>query len=586
MFKQIKTLGKILKVIKPVLTKHSFIILIDILVSIVSIGIDIVFPLLVINLVIYKKAVDAIIINIIVLVIIKFGMNIVQGFIKNSAEAERKIINYKIEYLISVKILSVEYELTEKQKFLDLKSGACFAVKNYKSIDNLIQCMSNILCQIVILVVSGGYLIFSYPVLLILMVVGVMSQMYLNCSLNKKLGVYFEKLFPINRRFEWLNSLKMNLGRQKDIRLFDMKDMILRKIAKYNLSTCKIFGNMNDLTYKSVIKVNLVNIIVLYLGYALNGLNTVKGSLGIGEFLMLNELLRQISSVFNTIGDNVTSSMQLISYLEPLLNILDYKPISLCDNKIKSIETIELKNVSFKYPDAKDFVLKNVSFSIKRGEKIGIIGLNGAGKTTVVKLICGFYKPTEGEIFINGVSMNDYDWRQYISRICPVFQDFKIFDFTIKENIVLNEEYSSANLEKTLKESDLFEKVNTLSNHEDTLLGPQSFKDGIQLSGGEQQKLAIARAMYRDGDMYIFDEPNASLDPMAEYNTYKQYNKMIKDSIAIFISHRMITTRFCTKILTVENGNITNFDTPENLLRQEDSLYCKLFSMQKEQLNV
>lgn len=113
-----------------------------------------------------------------------------------------------------------------------------------------------------------------------------------------------------------------------------------------------------------------------------------------------------------------------------------------------------------------------------------------------------------------------------------------------------------------------------------------SLKDGIQLSGGEQQKLAIARAMYRDGDMYIFDEPNASLDPMAEYNTYKQYSKMIKDSIAIFISHRMITTRFCTKILTVENGNITNFDTPENLLRQEDSLYYKLFSMQKEQLNV
>lgn len=170
---------------------------------------------------------------------------------KRVAELERKLINYRMEYLLSCKILSLDYELTENQVYLDLKSGASFAVKNYKTIDHLIQNLSQLCCQAVLLVVSGIYLLFAYPILLILILIGTVGQIYLNNRLNGELSPFFQKLFPINRRFDWLNSLKLDLGRQKDIRLFGMKDLLYRKIEKYNQDTCVIFGEMNDVTYKT-----------------------------------------------------------------------------------------------------------------------------------------------------------------------------------------------------------------------------------------------------------------------------------------------------------------------------------------------
>lgn len=585
MFKIFRLFFQLLKVIKPAFSKNSIIIAIEIIVNILVIAINVLFPLWIIDLVLNNNDnIINLIIDIVVLVILKFGIGIAQNFVKKAAEVERKVINYKVEYLLSSKILSIDFEMSENQEYLNLKSGACFAVKNYKSIDNLLLSISNIFCQIIVLIISGVYLIFNYPILIILMLVGVIGQFFFNSRLNKKLSKYFEKLFPINRRFDWLNSLKFDLGKQKDIRLFGMKDMILRKISKYNKETCNIFLQMNDLTYKSAIKVCFINALVLYLGYFLNAAKVISGAIGIGEFLMLNELLRQLNSIFTSIGDSATSSLQLISYLEPVINVLEYNSSFTGELDIEDIKSIEFRNVSYMYPNSNNLVLDDVSFIINKGDKIGIIGLNGAGKSTIVKLICGFYRPTSGDILINGVSIDEYNWDKYTKKICPVFQDFKVFDFSIKENIVLNNETSENRVRAVIESSNLYEKINKLPKHEDTMIGPQIHNDGIKLSGGEEQKLAIARAMYRKGLLYIFDEPNSSLDPMAEYKTYEQYNKMIRNDTAIFISHRMVTTKFCTKLLTIEKGKVTNFTTPENLLKDKKSLYYKLFNMQKEQL--
>ena len=247
------------------------------------------------------------------------------------------------------------------------------------------------------------------------------------------------------------------------------------------------------------------------------------------------------------------------------------------------VETLEFRNVSFTYPKAEKPVLKNVSFAVKKGEKISIVGLNGAGKSTLVKLICRMYKADSGEILVNGRDIYDYDYLSYMNVISAVFQDYKLFNFTIEENISCRESGADENrVNYLIDEVGMREKIDTLPEGIHSRFGKEYDEDGVELSGGQGQKIAIARALYKKASMVILDEPASALDPIAEAEIYEKFNSLVEDKTAIYISHRMSSSVFCDRILIIDGGTVSDFDTHENLMKKTDSLYYKLFTSQAE----
>ncbi len=240
---------------------------------------------------------------------------------------------------------------------------------------------------------------------------------------------------------------------------------------------------------------------------------------------------------------------------------------------------IEFKNVSFRYEGSERPTIENLTFRIKKGEKIAIVGVNGAGKSTLMKLLCGFYTPTSGEILLNGNPVQSYNIEKYQSLFSAVFQDIFVLPFSIGSNIAGVDDYDKQKVAEVLKSADLWEKVCTLPNGMDTPLIKTVQSDAVDLSGGEMQKLALARALYKNGKFLILDEPTAALDPIAEGKIYEQYHKMTTHCSSVFISHRLSSTRFCDRILLFEGGKIVEEGTHETMMKL-DGQYRQMYEIQ------
>ena len=242
--------------------------------------------------------------------------------------------------------------------------------------------------------------------------------------------------------------------------------------------------------------------------------------------------------------------------------------------------TLTLENVTFQYPEAPAPTLKKINLTIHAGEKLAVVGLNGAGKTTLVKLLCGFYDPTEGRVLLNGTDIRTFNRNQYYQLFSAVFQDYSILDMTLGENITQTSSSPDRDkLAQCLGKAGLLDYVQSLPKGCDTPMGKCVFLDGIQLSGGQIQRLLLARALYKDGPVMILDEPTAALDPIAESDIYEKYNSISKGKTSVFISHRLASTRFCDRIVFLEQGIITEEGTHSDLLMKNGG-YAKLFNIQ------
>ena len=244
---------------------------------------------------------------------------------------------------------------------------------------------------------------------------------------------------------------------------------------------------------------------------------------------------------------------------------------------------IRFDNVSFRYPNCENFILKNINLDIYGDKKISIVGDNGAGKTTFIKLLLRLYDPTEGNIYINGINIKNINTADYVALFSTVFQDYQMFPFTIAENIafkdeVLLEPEEKQRLKKALADVNMWNKVSALKNKEHTYIGKSFDMDGLDFSGGELQKFALARSFYHSGKINILDEPTANLSPIAEFETYSSYDKLVND-MAIYISHRMSSSKFCDRILVFDGGCIVE-DGTHNQLTKSNGLYAKMYSMQ------
>ena len=243
---------------------------------------------------------------------------------------------------------------------------------------------------------------------------------------------------------------------------------------------------------------------------------------------------------------------------------------------------IEFRQVSFKYPTSDTYVLRNVSLKFKVGHRLAIVGENGSGKTTLIKLLCRLYDPTEGEILLNGVNIQEYDVAQYREIFSIVFQDFKLLPLPLGQNVAVNVKYDSDKVEEVLEQAGYGERLQTMSKGLETYLYTDFEEEGVDISGGEAQKIALARALYKDAPFVILDEPTAALDPIAEHEVYNKMNETIRDKTAVFISHRLSSCRFCHDIAVFHEGELVQRGSHEELVERVDGKYQELWSAQAQ----
>ena len=239
----------------------------------------------------------------------------------------------------------------------------------------------------------------------------------------------------------------------------------------------------------------------------------------------------------------------------------------------------------FKYPRSEEYVLEDINLTIKPGEHLSIVGLNGAGKTTFIKLLCRLYDVTSGRILIDGTDIKKYSQEEYRKLFAVVFQDFQLFAFSLKDNILMGDadrEAEETAMEEALKLSGLYDDAMALSQGVDTLLFKSFDEHGTELSGGQKQKAAISRALYRNAPIVILDEPTAALDPMAEYDIYKKFDTLVENKSAIYISHRLSSCKFCDKIAVFADKTIKEYGTHDELIKVSDGIYSEMFNTQAQ----
>lgn len=519
--------------------------------------------------------------------------------LKKHIQVKETVVYHRMNQLMADKIMNLEYSYLENPYYLDLKERAVFAVSNQGATVALVRSAAETFTGIVTL--TGLFVIMATlgPVLIIALVVALIAMLLMYKGMSNMQVQLTQELIPINRKFGYYLNLAFEREGQKDFRLYDMTDMLTDRLLKFTADTCDLFLTMGHKSGIAMGGMNFINDLVAAFCYLYVGLRTlgtkVAGiylgpQISIGALTMYVSSAIQFSTSMRKVGESVVETMQVLSFLEPYMEFMALKEEAEASGSEKlqgGIETIEFRNVTFTYPGADKPVLTDISFSVKKGEKISIVGLNGAGKSTMVKLLCRMYKVDSGEILINGKSIYEYDYEDYMKTVSAVFQDYRLFNFTVSENISCRDKNADeAKISRLVQEVGLKEKVDSLPEGVLSRFGKEYDEEGIEMSGGEAQKVAIARALYKEGSLVILDEPASALDPIAEAEVYEKFNGLVEDKTALYISHRMSSSVFCDRILIIDGGRVADFDTHENLMQKTESLYYKLFHSQAENYQI
>jgi ATP-binding cassette subfamily B protein/ATP-binding cassette subfamily C protein len=304
----------------------------------------------------------------------------------------------------------------------------------------------------------------------------------------------------------------------------------------------------------------------------------------IGDFTMYVGVVAAFSGAMRGLMQNIIEVSVYRSYYDAIDEYLDV-PAKMRDNAHLPIPTgkheIEFRGVSFSYPGQKGYALRNVNIILKPGQKLSIAGENGAGKTTFVKLLCRIYDPTEGAILLDGIDIRDIDFEQYMSLFSTVFQDYKLYALSLKDNVALakSDNADDNNVETVLRQAGFGDKLDSLPKGLQTLVYRNYDDEGFEPSGGEGQKIALARALLKDAPIIVLDEPAAALDPRAEYEMYQNFNALVGGKTAVYISHRLSSARFCDTIAVFDNGRIEEYGSHNELVSRKGK-YSELWDMQ------
>lgn len=381
----------------------------------------------------------------------------------------------------------------------------------------------------------------------------------------------------------WCYDVLYNISYGQLLRVGGLSDMVLKNTEKYVNANLPCFEKMGKSSRKSSVAEGIETGLFSVAAYFVVLVKVLAGAITIGAFTKFSGALLQLNQAFAKIAWSeaslnrmVENLMKLVDFLE-LENKMETGSIHI-EKRLDNHYEIEFKDVGFCYPGSEEFVLRHVNAKITLKNKLAVVGKNGAGKSTFIKLLCRLYDPTEGVITLNGVDIRKYNYKEYLSLFGVVFQDFHLFNYSIAKNVAASNEYDEEKVIKCLEQAGILEFVNELPKGIDTII-EKTEEDSINLSGGQAQKVSIARALYKDAPFVILDEPTAALDPISEAEIYERFDEMVEDKTSVYISHRMSSCRFCDEILVFDKGQICERGNHEELLAL-NGLYQSLWTAQ------
>ncbi len=421
------------------------------------------------------------------------------------------------------------------------------------------------------------------PALLIVVLIYVVISGWIRSKLNEIELISYGNLSKSNRLFGYFGWEVVDFRFGKDIRLYDARRMLVEKWKKYTEESIGAWKWRADKGYPYNLALDGAGLVRSLITYFYAGYLVIREAFSIGIFTQMISAAGGLDATLGGLVWNVQELMKRCNYAYEYVLFMEYpEAMPKGTAHVKPGEhRIEFRNVTFAYPGTDKKVLDGVNITVEPGEHLSIVGLNGAGKTTFIKLLCRLYDPTEGEILVDGRNIMEYDYKEYVGQFAPVFQDFKIFGFSIGENIVFDN-MDQVRLKEILKLTGLDGMTQKLPKGVDTPVFKMFEEDGIEPSGGEQQKMAIARALYKNASVIILDEPTAALDPMAEYEIYKQFHSLVGDKTAFYISHRLSSCRFCDRIAVFSEGGIAEYGSHEELVNISGGIYAKMFEAQAQ----
>lgn len=539
-------------------------------------------PGLIINELTGEQRVDILLIYICITAGVPFIQSITVAYLNVYLNCLRYNFLLKVKNDFIVHCANMDFESLENPDIQILKERAEETTSD--SLETF-EYLSGFISAVISVIMCASIISALNPLVLALVIVVVVFNYFNGSWQNHKTFIMNKEVSKYNR-YGWpIINYFSDIKYAKEMRLYDLKNYFIKLYREKRIEANKFaIKNAVYLRNSGIIAaiVSLIQTVMLngYLMY-----QVIKSELAIGDMtIYLGAILRFTNSLTNITRQYLNLSMlslrvqELIEFMQiPLKNFNTGSKTPAFD--VNSV--IEFKNVSFKYPGSERYVLKNMNITIRGNEKLCIVGSNGSGKSTFIKLLMRLYMPSEGEILLNGLNINEYDYLQYNKLFSPVFQDFALFNISLSENIVLADRYDTERLMSVVKQSGLSPVVCSNKNGYDTIIYKWYDEEGIEPSGGEGQRIAMARALYHGGAICILDEPTAALDPNAEYEIYTQFNDMITDKCAVLITHRLSAVQLADKVAVFDDGRVAEYGTHAELYAK-GGIYTEMFDKQAQ----
>lgn len=530
----------------------------------------------------------------------------VDYFVDKYLDTKMYLMETEYESLKKEKLMSLDFALIDSPKLKEIRDRMQRERNWGAGIYSVFWLQKGQFTYIVTAIASFVLLIphFSYcaglmrPEMILIFVVlliGILAGIYIIRRLNDEM-LYFMFHIPTKEERKWFMHYvwdfvmqdQFHYGNGKDVRIFDAYDLM--KAYSYDRLQGKKFQNY-VFKRSSLIQagrgmtIDGMTMLMMAGSYLLAVILAKQGGMSAGNVILFGGCLSNFLVNSTRVAVEYQELVRAARQQEGVFELFDlsdemYKGSLPLEKRSDGEYQIEFKHVSFRYPGSKEYALKDFSMKLKIGEKLAIVGRNGSGKTTMIKLLCRLYDPDEGEILLNGVDIRKFRHEEYVTLFSVIFQDYTLMDLLLSENVAASHEVDVDKVRKCLKDSGFGKRLAQLPKGIETYLYKGYTDEGVEVSGGEAQKIAIARALYKNAPFVLLDEPTAALDPVAESEIYTNFDKIVGNKTAVYISHRLSSCKFCDRIAVFKDGSLVQYGTHASLLEQADGEYAKMWNKQ------
>lgn len=546
--------------------------------------------------------------NLIVIYLVVFAiLQLISTLIRPLVNNAQELTERRIQELPFEKMLTLQYHLAdsaetklslERIRIGNLSRQSSLNLMNVR-IPYLIDYFIRIIWSIILLIpmftqtnhtVAGPFVWLTSPWVSLIFVVGIILSIYIQSLSSGKASAFMENIdesvIRTNAMFNYETDILANAESGKEIRLYKLQDKIYQNQLALDKSTGELIVTLTHLGISGHLLTTVVNQVLQYFAYAIIGIRVMLGWLPIGQIVQLSSALTQLLVNLPNFIQYLVMMLSQPDVLEEyyaFMDLPDEKEVGSLpiEKRLDNKYHLSVENLSFAYPGTETNVLDDISVDFEVGKKYALVGENGSGKSTFIKLLMRLYDPSAGQITLNEINAQKYRLTEYFKLFSVVFQDFRLLSLTLGQNIAVNQSYDAERAMEHIEELDLKQMVDHLPKQLNTYLSKEFESDGVNLSGGQEQRVALARALYKDAPIMILDEPTAALDPVTEFKIYQQFDELINHKTAFYISHRLSSCRFCDEILVFDQGKIIQRGSHEELVAVEGK-YADLWNAQAQ----